>query len=142
MLKTAARSDDRKGDHEAVAKIVDQIVSDVASNGDAAVRRHSLRLDGWEPQSFRLGPDEISASLGRVPTQVLEDIAFCQEQVRRFAQAQRATMVDLEIETLPGVRLGHQAHSGRERRCVCARRPVSDGRLGAHEHRHGEGRGR
>ena len=72
------------------------------------MRAYSARLDGWEPESFRLGPDEIAASLGRVPAQVLEDIAFCQEQVRRFAQAQRATMLDLEVETLPGVRLGHR----------------------------------
>ena len=60
------------------------------------------------PHSFRLSSDEIAASLERVPAQVLDDIAFCQEQVRVFAQAQRATMLDLEIETLPGVRLGHR----------------------------------
>ena len=57
---------------------------------------------------FRLDADEIAASLERVPAQVLEDIAFCQEQVRTFAEAQRATMTDLEVETLPGVRLGHR----------------------------------
>ena len=57
---------------------------------------------------FRLSADEIAASLERVPTQVLDDIVFCQEQVRTFARAQRATLTDLEVETLPGVRLGHR----------------------------------
>ena len=108
MLKTPVRPDDRRAGYEAIAEVVDEIVADVAAHGDEAVRRHSLRLDGWEPQEFRLGADDIAASLDRVPTQVLEDIAFSQDQVRRFAQAQRATMVDLEIETLPGVRLGHR----------------------------------
>ena len=59
-------------------------------------------------EAFRLDADEIAASLERVPAQVLDDIAFCQEQVRTFARAQRATMTDLEVETLPGIRLGHR----------------------------------
>ena len=107
-IKKPARSDEREDGQEAVAKVVDEIVSDVAAHGDDAVRRHSSRLDGWEPERFRLSPHEIDACVDRVPTQVLDDIAFSQEQVRRFAQAQRATMVDLEVETLPGVRLGHR----------------------------------
>ena len=65
------------------------------------MRRYSARLDGWEPEAFRLDADEIAASLERVPAQVLDDIAFGQEQVRTFARAQRATMTDLEVETLP-----------------------------------------
>jgi sulfopropanediol 3-dehydrogenase len=92
----------------AVAKVVDEIVAAVAAEGDAAVRRYSGRLDAWEPATFRLDADEIEASLARVPAQVLDDITFCQDQVRTFAEAQRATMTDLEIETLPGVRLGHR----------------------------------
>ena len=107
-LKQRMRGDRRADEHDAVAAVVDEIVSAVAAEGDAAVRRFSARLDGWEPRSFRLGDDEIAASLERVPDQVLDDIAFCQEQVRAFALAQRATMVDLEVETLPGVRLGHR----------------------------------
>jgi sulfopropanediol 3-dehydrogenase len=100
--------DERASNDSAVATVVDDIISAVAKDGDAAVRLHSARLDGWEPQSFRLTQSEIAASLERVPTQVQDDIAFCQEQVRAFAEAQRATMVDLEVETLPGVRLGHR----------------------------------
>lgn len=91
-----------------VAKVVDEIVSAVAADGDEAVRRFSSRLDGWDPPTFRLDDDQIAACVERVPQQVLDDIAFCQEQVRGFAEAQRATMVDLEVETLPGVRLGHR----------------------------------
>ena len=107
-LKTPTRKHERASDDSAVAKVVDEIISAVATDGDAAVARYSAGLDSWEPQRFRLTPDAIAASLERVPTQVLDDIVFCQEQVRTFAQAQRATMVDLEVETLPGVRLGHR----------------------------------
>ncbi len=91
-----------------VAAVVDEIVGAVAKEGDAAVRRYSSRLDGWERESFLLSPAEIEACVDRVPRQILDDIVFCQEQVRRFARAQRETMLDLEIETLPGVRLGHR----------------------------------
>ncbi len=107
-LKKPSRTQERAENDEAVAAVVDEIVSAVAADGDAAVRRYSARLDGWEPEAFRLTADEIAASLARVPTQVLDDIAFGQEQVRTFARAQRATMTDLEVETLPGVRLGHR----------------------------------
>ncbi len=107
-LKKPARASNRAKDDGAVAAVVDEIVSAVAADGDAAVRRYSAQLDAWEPEAFRLDDDEIAASLARAPTQVLDDIAFGQEQVRAFAQAQRATMTDLEVETLPGVRLGHR----------------------------------
>jgi sulfopropanediol 3-dehydrogenase len=91
-----------------VAAVVDEILAAVAAEGDAAVRRCSARFDAWEPESFRLTAGEVEACLERVPAQVLDDIRFCQEQVRTFARAQRETMVDLEVETLPGVRLGHR----------------------------------
>lgn len=107
-LKSPTRRHDRAADDSAVAKVVDEIVTAIEAEGDAAVRRYSAGLDRWEPPSFRLAADEIAASLARVPAQVLEDLEFCQEQVRAFARAQRATMVDLEVETLPGIRLGHR----------------------------------
>ena len=107
-LKQPRRAHRPASDTGDVAKVVDEIVSAVAADGDAAVRRFSSRLDSWDPPTFRLDDDQIAACLERVPQQVLDDIAFCQEQVRGFAQAQRATMVDLEVETLPGVRLGHR----------------------------------
>ncbi len=107
-LKKPSRSDQRADNDGAVAAVVEEIVSAVASEGEAAVRRYSGRLDGWEPEAFRLTADEIAASLARVPAQVLDDIAFGQEQVRTFARAQRATMTDLEVEPRPGIRLGHR----------------------------------
>ena len=107
-LKQAVRTDGRADRDEAVGNVVEEIISAVAAEGDDAVRRYSLRLDGWAPGDFRLGAEEIAETVARVPAQVIDDIAFCQEQVRLFAAAQRETLVDLEVETLPGVRLGHR----------------------------------
>jgi sulfopropanediol 3-dehydrogenase len=107
-LKTPTGATRPATDSEAVARVVDEIVSAVGADGDDAVRRFSARFDGWQPRSFRLTAEEIAASLERVPDQVLDDIRFSQEQVRNFARAQRETMTDLEVETLPGIRLGHR----------------------------------
>jgi sulfopropanediol 3-dehydrogenase len=107
-LKQAVRTDGRADRDEAVGNVVEEIISAVAAEGDDAVRRYSIRLDGWAPGGFRLDADEITASVARVSAQVIDDIVFCQEQVRLFAAAQRETLVDLEVETLPGVRLGHR----------------------------------
>jgi sulfopropanediol 3-dehydrogenase len=91
-----------------VAETVSRILADVGERGDAAVREWSARLDRWEPESFRLADDEVSALVDSVPPSVVEDIRFAQAQVRRFAEAQRETLGDLEVETLPGVTLGHR----------------------------------
>jgi sulfopropanediol 3-dehydrogenase len=107
-LKTPTRTSERGGDDTGIAEVVDEILAAVEAEGDAAVRRFSARFDGWEPQAFRLTAGEVAACLDRVHAQVLDDIRFCQEQVRAFARAQRETMVDLEVETLPGIRLGHR----------------------------------
>ena len=107
-LKKPVQTHGHADRRDAVESVVDEIISAVEAEGDDAVRRYSNRLDGWTPHSFRLSSEEIAASIERVPAQVVDDIAFCQEQVRVFAKAQRATLVDLEIETLPGVRLGHR----------------------------------
>jgi sulfopropanediol 3-dehydrogenase len=108
ILKTTAPTAPGAGNARDVARVVDEIVAAVSSEGDAAVRRYSARLDDWEPASFRLSPAEVAAAVARVPGQVLDDIRFSQRQVREFARAQRATLQDLELETLPGVRLGHR----------------------------------
>ena len=84
------------------------VISDVRANGDKAVRRYSQRLDGWSPKSFRLSPDEVRDIVSSVPETVREDLRFAQHQVRRFAQAQRESLREFEIETLPGVYLGHR----------------------------------
>ena len=91
-----------------VAEVVEEILAAVEAEGDDAVRRFSASLDNWSPAEFRLSPEEIADCLRRVPAPVLDDILFCQEQVRTFARAQRETLVDLEVETLPGIRLGHR----------------------------------
>lgn len=103
--KTAAETAeaDRK-----VRQTVEGILDDVAARGDEAVRELSERFDKWSPASFRLTRAEIDALIASLPAQVIEDIAFAQAQIRRFAEAQLGTIHDLEIETLPGVRLGHR----------------------------------
>ncbi|MFJ9176590.1 histidinol dehydrogenase [Streptomyces sp. NPDC102360] len=97
---TAARAD--------VADRVRAILDDIRERGDEAVRQYSEKFDNWSPESFRLSSEEIERIVAGVPQQVLDDIRFVQEQVRTFAQAQRDSMLDVEIETLPGVRLGHR----------------------------------
>lgn len=84
------------------------IIEDVRTRGDAAVREYSERFDGWSPESFRLAPEEVERIVATVPEQVLDDIRFVQEQVRGFARHQRESLHDIEVETLPGVRLGHR----------------------------------
>jgi sulfopropanediol 3-dehydrogenase len=93
---------------EGVTSVVTQIIEAVRERGDDAVREYSERFDGWAPASFRLSEAEIEDCVERVDAQTLADIDFAQAQVRRFAVAQRATLQDVEVETLPGVFLGHR----------------------------------
>ncbi|OWA12882.1 histidinol dehydrogenase [Streptomyces sp. CS227] len=97
---TAARAD--------VADRVRAILDDIRERGDEAVRQYSEKFDNWSPDSFRLSAGEIERIVAGVPETVLDDIRFVQQQVRTFAQAQRDSLLDVEIETLPGVRLGHR----------------------------------
>ncbi len=92
----------------AIAETVMQIIADVTERGDAAVQEWSARLDRWERQSFRLDEVEIDRIVASVPGPVLEDIRFSQAQVRRFAEAQRSALTDVEVETVRGVTLGHR----------------------------------
>jgi len=101
--ETAAAEYDRQ-----VRLTVEKILDDVATRGDAAVRELSEKFDGWSPPSFRLSQAEIDACIASLDEQTISDIKFAQTQIRRFATAQLGTMHDLEIETLPGVRLGHR----------------------------------
>ncbi|WP_206796567.1 histidinol dehydrogenase [Amycolatopsis sp. MtRt-6] len=91
-----------------IAGTVAEIIADVRRNGDAAVRRWSEKFDSWTPESYRLGPDDIAAVVASVPETVLDDLRFVQRQVRGFAQAQRDSLADFEVETLPGVYLGQR----------------------------------
>jgi sulfopropanediol 3-dehydrogenase len=90
------------------AETVATIIDDVRQRGDDAVREYSARFDNWEPESFGLSAAEIEQCVAEVDEQTLEDIRFAQAQVRTFAEAQRASMTDVEIETLPGIFLGHR----------------------------------
>src|SRR5690242_2236044 len=91
-----------------VRETVETMLTEIAAHGDAAVRDYSARLDKWEPEQFRLRQSEIDKLIASLPAQVVEDIRFAQAQVRRFAEIQRQALRDVEVETLPGVRLGHR----------------------------------
>jgi len=92
----------------AVQATVSSIIEAVRDRGDEAVREYAERFDKFTPDRFRLDPDEVERIVGRVDPQVIDDICFCQAQVRRFAEAQRAAISDVEVETEPGVTLGHR----------------------------------
>ncbi|WP_157264074.1 histidinol dehydrogenase [Azohydromonas aeria] len=91
-----------------VRSTVEGILKDIETRGDAAVREYSAKFDKWSPESFRLSQAEIEACIAEVSPKALEDIKFAQTQIRRFAQVQRDSMKDVEVETLPGVVLGHR----------------------------------
>jgi sulfopropanediol 3-dehydrogenase len=91
-----------------VRETVENILAQVEEHKDQAIRDLSKKFDNWEPKSFRLSPAEIDAAIAQVPKRDLEDIKFAQAQVRNFAQKQRESMKDIEVETLPGVVLGHK----------------------------------
>lgn len=91
-----------------VRETAERILDDMAARGDVAVRELSPQLDRWEPPSFRLSCAELEALVASPPGRVIEDIRFAQAQVRNFAEAERTALRDVEIETLPGVRLGHK----------------------------------
>jgi len=91
-----------------VRTTVAEIIADVKSRGDIAVQELSKRFDEWSPVSFRMSKGEIEALMASVSPDTISDIKFAQTQIRQFAQYQRATLKDIEVETLPGVRLGHR----------------------------------
>src|SRR5438046_2979997 len=91
-----------------VQETVATIIADVRERGDAAVRQLSERFDGWSPSDFRLSRNEIDSIVASVPCETIEDIRFAQTQIRNFAEHQRAALKEVEVETIPGVRLGHR----------------------------------
>jgi sulfopropanediol 3-dehydrogenase len=91
-----------------VAERVESIIDDIRGNGDAAVRRYSEQFDRWSPEAFRLDDARVREIIATLDQQVIDDIVFVQEQVRTFAQAQRDSLIDIEVETLPGVFLGQK----------------------------------
>ncbi|HVR50733.1 MAG TPA: histidinol dehydrogenase [Pseudorhodoferax sp.] len=107
-LKSAQPVEAQNAISAEVAAVVSRIIADVSARGDAAVRAYSEKFDQWNPASFRLSAEQVAACVAQLSEQELHDILFAQAQVRRFAQAQRASLSEVEIETIPGVILGHK----------------------------------
>jgi sulfopropanediol 3-dehydrogenase len=107
-LKRGKPESERAEDDAKVRSTVEEVLADIAARGDAAVRDLSQKFDNYGPPAFRLTPSEIEAAMSRVAPRDMEDIRFAQTQIRTFAMAQRASMTDIEVETLPGVILGHR----------------------------------
>jgi sulfopropanediol 3-dehydrogenase len=107
-LKTAKPEAERMAEDAKVREIVERALEEIAARGDAAVREMSIRFDKWDREDYRLSDDEVEACLAQLSARDREDIRFAQEQVRNFAEKQKACLLDLEVETLPGVVLGHK----------------------------------
>jgi sulfopropanediol 3-dehydrogenase len=108
FLKRGADALQRQGVDNAVRAVVEAIIAEIEHSGDAAVRSYSKEFDGWDRDSYRLSANEIEACLSSLSRRNLDDIRFAQHQVRHFAEQQKACLRDLEVETLPGVILGHK----------------------------------
>lgn len=91
-----------------VQNAVETILADISARGDDAVRELSIKFDGWDRDSYRLSDAEIQGCIDQLDAQALHDIEFAQTQVRNFAKLQRESMLDIEVETMPGVVLGHK----------------------------------
>lgn len=108
FLKRAASQAESDAEDEKVRSTVQEMLAAIRERGDAALRGYSEELDHWSPASFRLSRKELDELVASVPHETLEDIRFAQAQVRNFAEHQKAALRDIEVETLPGVRLGHK----------------------------------
>ncbi|MBB1249789.1 histidinol dehydrogenase [Rhizobium sp. G21] len=107
-LKRGKPDAERAQDDAKVRATVEATLKDIETRGDAAVRELSEKFDKFSPASFLLTASDIEAAMSKVSTRDMADIDFAQTQIRRFAEAQRASMQDIEVETLPGVILGHR----------------------------------
>ena len=108
VLKAGEGAGAARAVEDRVRETVAGILGEIEARGDAAVRAYSEKFDGWTPPSFRLTGAEVDALVAAAPEDTVADIRFAQAQVRRFAEAQRAALTDVEVETLPGVTLGHR----------------------------------
>jgi sulfopropanediol 3-dehydrogenase len=107
-IKKGMAGDESAANQLKTRQIVEGILSDVELRGDEAVRELSAKFDKWSPKSFRLSENEIDEIISTISKETIEDIKWAQAQVRRFAQIQKSALRDVEIETLPGVILGHK----------------------------------
>ena len=111
MIRYLKQGKDARTKAEDDAKVratVEGIIQDIEARGDDAVREYSRKFDGWDPADFQLTRAEIEAARRMLSPREIEDITFAQAQIRNFAQVQRDSMRDVEVETVPGVVLGHR----------------------------------
>lgn len=107
-LKSALVQSNSTGSSPEVRNVVGTVISNIRQRGDAAVREYSEKFDNWSPESFLLSQSDIDDAIAALPTQVIDDIRFVQEQVRNMAQRQKDSLEDFEIESLDGVFLGQK----------------------------------
>ncbi|MFM0502949.1 histidinol dehydrogenase [Paraburkholderia caffeinilytica] len=107
-LKSATTQPTGEADTKQVRRIVEEMITDISARGNEALREYSSKFDKWNPTQFRLTQEQIDACLAELTEQEITDIKFAQEQVRNFARHQLSSMRDIEVETLPGVILGHK----------------------------------
>ncbi len=107
-LKRGKDAQIRAADDTKVRQTVEGILKDIEARGDDAVREYSRKFDSWDPTSFTLSQSDIEAAVKKLSAREVEDIKFAQKQIRNFAQIQRDSMRDVEVETMPGVILGHK----------------------------------
>lgn len=107
-LKKGPSLQEKSESNKKVQIIVEDIIGEIEKNGDEAIRKYSEKFDKWTPKSFKLSKEDIQACYDELSEQVISDIRWAQAQVRNFAQIQRDSMKDVEVETLPGVTLGHK----------------------------------
>jgi sulfopropanediol 3-dehydrogenase len=108
FLKQGISAEQDAADSEKVRHTVEGILADIAKRGDAAVREYSQKFDSWNPPDFRLSKGEVEDLVRQLGKGVVDDIKFAQTQIRNFAQIQRDALKDVEVETMPGVTLGHK----------------------------------
>lgn len=108
VLKQGISAADDAAEQAKVRSTVEAVIADIERRGDAAVREYSERFDKWSPANFRLSQSEIEACVAQMAPRDVDDIKFAQTQIRNFAQIQRDALRDVEVETLPGVILGHR----------------------------------
>src|SRR3977135_3959426 len=107
-LKSGQSAEAKAESSAQVRSTVEAILADIAPRGEAAVREYSEKFDKWSPPSFKLSESEIAECVRALPSGVVDDIKFAQTQIRNFALTQRAALQDVEVQTLPGVVLGHK----------------------------------
>ena len=107
-IKKRSDSNNASEDKSSIEETVRSILGDIRKRGDAALEHYSGYFDNWKPENFRLSQEEIDTAISKLSESEIEDIRFAQNQIRNFAQKQLETMNELEVETLPGVFLGHK----------------------------------